>query len=1353
MGGRSRSPSARSQRARRNAQAGPRRTRETTKPTVSQRAQVSETEAYASTRAGARASRGFGYQHAVGAWVCSRVAVGEIDAIDVIPEGLEDIQVTSGEPVFIQAKSRQASQGDFTVPKVLGFLRTMMETRAAQSRDPLSERLVLALERPIEGAQSTPWEQSLADLPPTDPIRIGAEGVLGTVADGKASVATLLARTAVVVLPWGQLDSETRTHLASASGLPPGAAEPLLHTLRHEVSQCTSRNASRTLAERQTLSRQSIQRLITDTAQLIDIDSLMTAVSTGRCVPVDFDAPIDDPRFFEGIDVRPGHVVAGLPAPRKSLVEFTSDALRSQHAVLLTGPSGVGKSTVMWSTAYEMRDVLWYELTRLERGDEEDVWRILLALGPKPTSPIGLVVDSVGSKDPAAWDALRDRLPVDGSVILLGSIRTEDLSTLATAASAAIVECRMDEAVARELFEGLHGQGRTTFQVWEDAYRESHGLTLEYTYMLTKGQRLSAVLSEQVRQRERQHRSIELEVLRLVSTASRWGARVPAGALMDVAPEAAPRSEALRRLVGEHLIVLDGVHYSGLHQLRASVVSSVVHEIPPPSLEATTVELVRVVDPQDLRVMVVGCLFEQPDLAAALIEALCQRCRDSDITLLTTVLRALRTADFRRDGRAWAAILDDKAVPQAYRPVTVWLALMDSDANIGEDSWKPGIGPSIREMKATPQLPLWRDQFLAVLGTDALLAAVRTAPSLAEVEEFLGSLLGASSAAELTSAIAGLPETAQLLLSVAPEKASLFMGLLGDLAPDAARDLRERLGTDTWAESVLLALNPWMVQAAGQSDEDEHLQIHAELLYGGDWFEIDPKGQAVEAARTLLNLYPECTVDVRTINAAGDPLIYGGHEPGHSQLLRRYNQHPLAISWNRERARLAMELAMHRSDAERALVVPGLIVDVDRFLSDLASAWARQSASRTSVRQFESDRQRLISTNDSLASHSVDPALTLGDDALAPAGQKVLEDDDLHTLVDGICANLPGRLLSDDGYNALAAFVGDPLLGLVPKVRQAESQYEDSTGTLSAALNSIEGTLRELYAVLADVAYGGESITVALAPASTGGRTSAIRKCAAKATDRALARLGRKLDQLASDAASAGVDVRWKVRDALVPKATSWPQVEVALLLEIQALGEWDATLAAVDALLGQEGEFTDLGFPVLVPTMQGRPLVVLSMTRGSVLYPSVETAQAWGEQLGIRIPTPTVDALQRLWVALQAISSLTLRGCLRDEPHSLDDVPSELRRQWATALEYVSSRLEGSPLEGVWATWQVETIGSVASEAGKPDLAPNEVWVTETVPHVDGIPDALLRYLELWAAVLEFDVEAAFGSGASGAA
>ncbi|MBB1515987.1 hypothetical protein H5398_08410 [Tessaracoccus sp. MC1679] len=1202
---------------------------------------------------------------------------------------------------------------------------------------------MLVLERPIDGAQSVRWEQSLADLTPTNRIRLGAEGLLGPLADGHMSVTSLLKQTAIVVLPWGQIDSETLARLASASGLMSGAAEPLLHTLRQAVSHCTSNNASRSFAERQALNRQSIQLLITRTTLLIDQGALTSAVSSGGCVPVDFDTSIEDPRFFEGIDVRPGHVVAGLPAPRIELVEFASDALRRQHVVLLTGPSGVGKSTVMWSTAYAMRDVIWYEVTRLECSDVEAVLRLLVSLGPKPSSPVGLVVDSVGTKDPAAWDALCDRLPADGSVLMIGSVRTEDLSLIAGARSSAVVECRMDELVARELFEALREQGRTSLHAWEDAYEASGNLTMEYTYLLTQGQRLSAVLGEQVRRREGGNRSIELEVLRLVTTAARWGARVPAHALAAIAPDAAPRRAALRRLIGEHLITHDGAHYGGLHQLRASVLSSAVHETPPPSLEATAADLVRVVDPTDLRTFVLECLLEQPGAASTVIGALRERVQtDPDFALLTIALRTLRAADFRRDGTSWANILDAHVVAQAYRPVTVWLALTDSDTEVPEHLWKPGIAASIREMKAAPQQPRWRDEFIAGVGAETLLAFADAAPTLTEIEALVAALQGASAAPELARAISQLPTVVSFVADAAPEAASKFMGLLGTIDPRAAQSMRETLGSDQWARSILLSLNPWIVQTERHYSDDGDLELSAALLHGGDWFGVDPHEQAVQAARTLLNLYPECTVNVRTINATGDLLTQENHEPGRSQLLRRYNQHPREISWNRERARLALQLALRRSDVERAQAVTRLVPEVDRFLSELTSAWARKAVNRASIRDFAETQKRIIEANDALPAHASPDIAEPVYDEPSKSDPNVFDNDDFHALVDGICSNIATRLLEGEDYNALAAYVGDTILKLVTKARSAENWQDSSDVDPQVALENIERTLHHLHAVLADIAFGHEPKDIVLGVASLGGRTSALSRCAERSIKRATDRLREHLDQVASEAATLGLSVRWVHRDTAAPSAVDWPPIEVALIVDVQVVDDWGAAASTMHALLATKGSTIDLGHPILVPAVHGFVVPALGIQSWSCLYPAAHAALAWGTGLGILIGTPTADALQRLWSVLQAMSTLTLRARLREMPHTFEDLPPELAAQLAHEVGLVGAALTGSSLGQDWEVWRAETVDIVLSETRQPTNSVRDVWVARATSSADSVSLPRAQFQLLWEAVLTYDLE-----------
>lgn len=129
----------------------------------------------------------------------------------------------------------------------------------------------------------------------------------------------------------------------------------------------------------------------------------------------------------------------------------------------------------------------------------------------------------------------------------------------------------------------------------------------------------------------------------------------------------------------------------------------------------------------------------------------------------------------------------------------------------------------------------------------------------------------------------------------------------------------------------------------------------------------------------------------------------------------------------------------------------------------------------------------------------------------------------------------------------------------------------------------------------------------------------------------------------------------------------------------------------------------------------------------------------AWGTDLGTPRLTPTADALQVLWINLQAISSLTLRARLRDEPHKLDDIPSELAAQTTNVVAEIEESLAGSALEPQWEAWRAKAVESVLTEAEQDDLDPRDVWVARVASHRDSRP--LADYLLLWVMAIEFDM------------
>ncbi len=89
-----------------------------------------------------------------------------------------------------------------------------------------------------------------------------------------------------------------------------------------------------------------------------------------------------------------------------------------------------------------------------------------------------------------------------------------------------------------------------------EPWNQSKGLLLEYTHLLTSGERLANILRDQVADRARDmEREAELAVLRVTAAAGSAGATVEVGRLPDVLNYTEESiSRALRRLFDEHLI-------------------------------------------------------------------------------------------------------------------------------------------------------------------------------------------------------------------------------------------------------------------------------------------------------------------------------------------------------------------------------------------------------------------------------------------------------------------------------------------------------------------------------------------------------------------------------------------------------------------------------------------------------------------------------------------------------------------------------------------------------------------------------------------------------------------------------
>jgi len=493
-------------------------------------------ELWARSRAGSHAGRGFHYQDAVATELAVRAWRGELAALRLIPEGLEDVSLElAAHRLHLQAKSRREHRGDFSGGELADAWRH------------LAERLV---------ADRTSLRRSVS-------------AAVGGLVDG----ADFLARAHLLVMPAEQTTAAGL--LAERLGIAPASCMAHYAILRTRLAELADENGVRDAADPAALTVADVARLLDGVSESVDPSALDEAVRSGACALVDFATAVADDRFYSGVDVVAGHVVAGLPLPRPELTDALRDGLFHRSVALAVGPSGAGKLALVWLTAYETRHLVrWYRVSRLGRDDVASLVRLVRGLKPAGAI-VGFVVDDLGRDDRVGFDALVEELRAEPGALLLGACRQEDLFLVRTANDAQQVRPSLEPELAERIWRELRDSGATRWPEWREPYERSEGLMLEYGHLLTEGVRLEETITAQIARRIDERRAVELDLLRLVATADAFGADLDAGAVKaTIGVGAVDMRAALERLVAEHLVSERDGRLGGLHELRARATSS-----------------------------------------------------------------------------------------------------------------------------------------------------------------------------------------------------------------------------------------------------------------------------------------------------------------------------------------------------------------------------------------------------------------------------------------------------------------------------------------------------------------------------------------------------------------------------------------------------------------------------------------------------------------------------------------------------------------------------------------------------------------------------------------------------------
>jgi len=548
------------------------------------------------TRQGSATVAGVDYQVVVTASLLVGARRDAIRATGVRPEGIEDVDCLTidGGTVLVQAKDRAG--GDTT------WTRAEMADAIAHAATglrslPDSRLVVITNARPGQGLVDSGWTRSLPDTLGHDDLE--ALRSAAQKRDAKIDDA-LLARCALHRRSRTELADHARATLAEDYVIAPAVAEIVFCVLLDDLQRLAAAQRQVAFSRARHRTPADLDALVHDVRSTVDLDALEKPLARGLVAPLDFSSPIDLEleRFLLGVNVRPGHVAAGLDLLRADETASVFGAIQDGRGAILCGPSGAGKSALLWRCAYELAGTLrLIELRHVHDEEVEDLVRWLRAQRPTARAKVLVCADDLGRPELAAWSHFAMRVADLPGVLLLATCREEDLRPELLADDLALLRPVLDEKLAGEVAGQLVARGVTLKREPEEAFSDAQGLLLEYVALLATGERLRKVIGAQVHARIGAERTVEREALRYVSAAHLAGVGVPFDELQTLVGRPDELPEALARLSDEFLVHSDAGVWIGLHEVRSAAAHDALHDLPPPTQEQTAGRLLTALDP------------------------------------------------------------------------------------------------------------------------------------------------------------------------------------------------------------------------------------------------------------------------------------------------------------------------------------------------------------------------------------------------------------------------------------------------------------------------------------------------------------------------------------------------------------------------------------------------------------------------------------------------------------------------------------------------------------------------------------------------------------------------------------
>ena len=1114
----------------------------------------------------------------------------------------------------------------------------------------------------------------------------------------------LLARTQVVVLP-ERLDDHMALRLAEMFGMPPRhgaiAVAELLAALQIDSAaqrHTSPRNAARWLVDQVRVTCEALKTTI-DPTQLDELER------AGSIASINFGEMSDllPEQFLAGVDVRPFHIAARLDIARPTELSEVRQGLIDRRYALIVGPSGSGKSGVLWRTAYDLtaERVRAFRVRSLSSDQVGALLRYVDLQHPTLETPVLICIDDLERP----------------GVLLMGAAREEDFRPSLAVRQGVVVRPRLDEALARGIAETLGRRGVPIRLAPEEAFPASEGLLMEYLSLLLSGQRLEAVVGEQADDLLRADRSVEREVVRVVCAADVLETSLPPDALERVVSDLTALPSALNRAHREHLIVQDDDgRWGGLHELRSQAIIDRLHAVPPPTLEktfATVLELLPAAERARTLEIAASTAAICGDALVATVSSFIQQ-QEATATVAEELMVALARADAARHARLCLDVID-----RARRPGinTLNLSRLAFLARFG------GV--------AMPMLPehfqqIVRDLPDAPTSLRALVAASVGPQRFAE----LAAEASPEAAVGLLEALEGamdLPlQLVQQVLAAhqgfGPERQRLAE-TLRQLSPAAGRLLQEWLGPPEQRLHQLSDSKPslldWTIEWVGGGDT---------LTVGVRLQSTDPTTvheQAVAMASTLRDLFPEAdAIDVTTVGMDGGELIAMGMPIGRVAMKRENIVRHMRVSLVPLLFPAAQRLRAQNFWTERLRLQARLASELIHLLTDMPALllnphWntGRERDWKAAVQAFANDVAQLPPVITDRRTRQADAAPEKADHAAQALHTAGMALGQVRDVMDRRSTNTPGAAaqLREAALSWAAAMEegAPPLSGV----------GESVPASLLAVLDDAAGFL---YALSARTALFRN---VRLQAGETW--VDAARRVTAEVCDAVVDHERRAVDQMA--AVAPGVAEVARVSPRAADKRTLMSDRWV-IVVNMDGGGDWDHGAFMATTPLSDDDAVRLAHRVIALPTLGGAIVGGTGVALGHPgLFPlAPDDARGIAEELGRPVlEGGTIDTVDRALGALLDVSALLATIPVIRDPRRADERRAQVEALVPTAHESIGTLPSGELHDALTAL-----AAEVDTEVSGTDAGALAGGLAETIRTGNGTSAAALWGWIRWRAV-----------------